>query len=83
LKRRAPRGTIRNGESDPIRAALATLFFVAPAKKMARFRPKKMPGINAWRTSRMVTRRRVARRYTFQTTLTVVSLQNATRTPGV
>jgi hypothetical protein len=38
---------MRNGESEPIRAALVTLFFVAPAKKMARFQPKKMAGMNA------------------------------------
>ena len=47
----APTGTMRNGASEPIRAALATLLCVAPAKKTARFRPKKTPGTSAWRTS--------------------------------
>ena len=47
LKSHAPTGTMKNGASEPISAALATLLFVAPAKKMARFRPKKMPGTNA------------------------------------
>jgi hypothetical protein len=37
-------GTMKNGASEPIRAALATLVWVAPAKKMARLRPKKTPG---------------------------------------
>ena len=73
---------MRNGESEPISAALATLLCVAPAKKMARFRPKKTPGMSAWRTCRIVTRRPVLLRYRFQTTDTVVSRQNATRTPG-
>ena len=41
---------MRNGASDPIRAALATLLCVAPAKKTARFRPKNTPGTTAWRT---------------------------------
>ena len=40
----APTGTIRNGASEPINAALATLLCVAPAKNTARLRPKKMPG---------------------------------------
>ena len=40
----APTGTIRNGASEPISAALATLLCVAPAKNTARLRPKKMPG---------------------------------------
>ena len=61
-KSQAPIGTMRNGESEPISAALATLLCVAPAKKMARFRPKKTPGTNAWRTSRIVTRRPVLQR---------------------
>ena len=43
-KSQAPTGTIRNGASDPISAAFATLLCVAPAKKTARFRPKKTPG---------------------------------------
>ena len=49
-KSQAPIGTMRNGASDPIRAALATLLCVAPAKKTARFRPKNTPGTTAWRT---------------------------------
>ena len=61
-KSSAPAGTMRNGESDPMRAALATLLWVAPAKKIARFSPKKTPGTKAWRTSRSVTRRPVIRR---------------------
>ena len=61
-KSQAPIGTMRNGASEPISAALATLLCVAPAKKMARFRPKKTPGTSAWRTSRMVTRRPVLQR---------------------
>ena len=73
---------MRNGEREPISAALATLLCVAPAKKTARFSPKKTPGTNAWRTCRIVTRRPVNLRYRFQTTETVVILQNATRTPG-
>ena len=40
----APTGTMRNGASEPISAALATLLCVAPAKNTARFRPKKTPG---------------------------------------
>ena len=48
---RRPTGTIRNGASEPISAALATLLCVAPAKKTARFRPKKTPGSQTWRTS--------------------------------
>src|SRR3954469_10186255 len=47
----APAGTMRNGASDPIRAALATLLCVAPAKNTARFRPKNTPGTTTWRTS--------------------------------
>ena len=82
LNSHAPTGTMKNGASEPISAALATLLCVAPAKKTARFRPKKMPGTSAWRTSRIVTRRPVLQRKTFQTTLTVTSRQNATRTPG-
>ena len=78
----APIGTIRNGESEPISAALATLLFVAPTKNVARFTPKNTPGMNACRTWRSVTRLPVHRRYTFQTTLTITILQNATRTPG-
>ena len=42
----APTGTIRNGASDPISAALATLLCVAPAKNTARLSPKKTPGRN-------------------------------------
>ena len=42
----APTGTIRNGASDPISAALATLLCVAPAKNTARFSPKNTPGTN-------------------------------------
>ena len=82
LNNMAPSGTMRNGESEPISAALATLLFVAPAKNAARFRPRKMPGTSAWRTSRIVTRRPVVQRKTFHTTLTVTILQNATSTPG-
>jgi len=52
----APSGTIRNGESDPMSAALATLLCVAPEKNAARFSPKKTPGTNAWRTCLQVTR---------------------------
>jgi hypothetical protein len=40
----APVGTIRNVASEPIRAALATLLCVAPAKNTARLSPKKTPG---------------------------------------
>jgi hypothetical protein len=58
----APIGTMKNGASDPISAALATLLFVAPAKKMARFRPKNRPGTSARRTCTIVTRRPVAQR---------------------
>ena len=43
----APTGTIKNGASEPISAALATLLCVAPAKKMARFSPKNTPGTSA------------------------------------
>jgi hypothetical protein len=43
----APSGTIRNGESEPISAAFATLLCVAPEKNAARFRPKKTPGTSA------------------------------------
>src|SRR3954467_5736746 len=82
LKKYAPAGTIRNGASDPISAALATLLCVAPAKNTARFRPKKTPGRTTWRTSRIVTRRPVRQSTAFQITLTVTILQNATRTPG-
>ena len=53
---------MKNGASEPISAALATLLCVAPAKKIARFRPKNTPGTSAWRTSRMVTRRPVLQR---------------------
>ena len=62
LKSQAPIGTMKNGASEPISAALATLLCVAPAKKMARFSPKKTPGTSAWRTSRIVTRRPVLQR---------------------
>ena len=79
----APIGTMRNGASEPISAALATLLFVAPAKKMARFRPKNAPGRSAWRTCRIVTRRPVLQRYRLNTTVATVSLQNAMSTPGV
>ena len=58
----APIGTIRNGDSEPIRAALATLLLVAPTKNVARFTPKKTPGMNACLTWRSVTRRPVGRR---------------------
>ena len=61
---------------------MATLLCVAPAKKMARFKPKNIPGTSAWRTSRQVTRRPVLQRYAFHTMLTVTNRQNATRTPG-
>ena len=61
-KSQAPIGTMRNGASEPMSAALATLLCVAPAKKIARFRPKKTPGTSAWRTSRIVTRRPVLQR---------------------
>ena len=47
LNSHAPAGTIRNGASEPINAALATLLCVAPAKNTARFRPKNTPGTNA------------------------------------
>ena len=78
----APTGTMKNGASDPISAALATLLCVAPAKNTARFRPKKTPGTNTWRTSRIVTRRPVLQSTAFQITLTVTIRQNATSTPG-
>ncbi len=74
---------MRNGASEPIRAALATLLCVAPAKNTARFSPKNTPGTTAWRTSAAVTRRPVDRRYTLNTTVAMVSRQNATSTPGV
>ena len=45
--RHAPTGTISSGASAPISAALATLLWVAPAKKMARFKPNSAPGISA------------------------------------
>ena len=73
---------MRNGASEPISAALATLLCVAPAKKTARLRPKKTPGTSTWRTSRSVTRRPVLHRTAFHTTLTVTIRQNATSTPG-
>ena len=82
LNSQAPTGTMRNGASEPISAALATLLCVAPAKKTARFRPKKTPGTSTWRTLRIVTRRPVLQSSRFQTTLTVTIRQNATRTPG-
>jgi hypothetical protein len=47
LNSQAPIGTIRNGESEPISAAFATLLCVAPAKKIARLSPKKTPGMSA------------------------------------
>ncbi len=47
LKSQAPIGTIRNGDSDPINAALATLLLVAPTKNVARLTPKNTPGMNA------------------------------------
>jgi hypothetical protein len=80
----APTGTIRNGASEPISAALATLLCVTPAKKTARLSPKNAPGIQTRRTSAPVTRRRrVAHSRAFQRTLTRISRQNATSTPGV
>src|SRR3954470_12687892 len=82
LNSAAPAGTIRNGASEPMSAALATLLCVAPAKKTARFSPKKTPGRRTWRTSLTVTRRPVAHRTAFHSTLTVTIRQNATRTPG-
>src|SRR4051812_40033365 len=82
LNSHAPAGTIKNGASEPISAALATLLCVAPAKKTARFSPKKTPGRRTWRTSLTVTRRPVAHRTAFHSTLTVTIRQNATRTPG-
>ena len=36
----APSGTMRNGESDPISAALATLLCVAPAKNVGEVQPE-------------------------------------------
>jgi hypothetical protein len=74
---------MRNGASEPMSAALATLLCVAPAKNTARFRPKKTPGAKTWRTSCRVTRRPVLHRTAFQTRLTASIRQNATRTPGV
>ena len=53
---------IVNGDNDPIRAALATLLFVAPTKNVARFTPKNTPGMYACRTWRRVTRLPVERR---------------------
>src|SRR3954453_861127 len=82
LNSAAPAGTMRNGASEPIRAALATLLCVAPAKNTARFRPKKTPGRNAWGTFSIVTTRPLAQSTTFQTTLTVIIRQKATSTPG-
>ena len=79
----APIGTMKNGAIEPMSAALATLLFVAPAKKMARFRPKNAPGRSAWRTCRIVTRRPVLQRYRLNTRVATVSLQNAMSTPGV
>ena len=58
----APSGTMKNGASEPISAALATLLCVAPEKNVARFSPKKTPGTNAWRTCCRVTRRPVLHR---------------------
>ena len=82
LNSHAPTGTIRNGASDPISAAFATLLCVAPAKNTARFKPKNTPGMNTWRTSRIAIRLPVLHSTAFQITLTVTILQNATRTPG-
>ena len=45
LNSQAPAGTIRNGASEPISAAFATLLCVAPAKNTARFKPNNTPGI--------------------------------------
>src|SRR3954466_15728272 len=81
-KSHAPTGTIRNGASDPISAAFATLLCVAPTKNAARLRPKKTPGTSTWRTSRIVTRRPVLQSTAFHSRLTVTIRQNATRTPG-
>src|SRR3954447_14728526 len=78
----APSGTIRNGESEPISAALTTLLCVTPAKNAARFSPRNAPGTAAWRTFAIVTRRPVLHRNTFHTAATVAILQNARRTPG-
>ena len=83
LNSQAPAGTMRNGASEPIRAALATLLCVAPAKNTARLRPKKTPGSHTWRTSSRVTRRPLLHRTRFHSTLTISIRQNATRTPGV
>ena len=82
LNSQAPTGTMRNGASEPISAALATLLCVAPAKKTARFRPKKMPGTNTWRTFSLVILRPVPSSSRFHRMLTVTMRQNATRTPG-
>src|SRR3954471_2036579 len=79
----APTGTIRNGAHDPISAAFATLLCVAPAKNTARFNPKKIPGTQTARTSRIVTRRPVLHRTTFHARLTTAKRQNATSTPAV
>ncbi len=62
LNSTAPSGTIRNGESEPISAALATLLCVAPEKKAARFSPKKTPGHERLADVPQVTRRPVLRR---------------------
>src|SRR4051812_17517815 len=82
-KSHAPSGTIRNGASEPINAALATLLCVAPAKNTARLRPKKTPGNHTWRTSALVTLRPVLQSSAFHSRLTAIIRQNATRTPGV
>ena len=78
----APIGTMRNGASEPISAALATLLWVAPAKNTARFKPKKTPGTNTWRASRSAIRLPVLHSTAFHTTLTATIRQNATSTPG-
>ena len=58
----APIGTMKNGASEPISAALATLLWVAPKKNVARFSPRKTPGSHAWRTCCQVIRRPVVQR---------------------
>ena len=78
----APTGTMKNGASEPISAALATLLCVTPAKNTARLRPKKTPGSHTWRTSRGVTRRPVLQRIAFHRIDTAIIRQNATSTPG-
>jgi hypothetical protein len=55
-------GTMRNGEREPMRAAFATLLWVAPVKKAVRLSPRNTPGMNAWRTCLRVTRRPVVMR---------------------